>query len=615
MRERLWPRLWALLLLVSALLALAAIVGVQGAAETPLTPVTFDAASHQLLFDRAALNITMGGAENVSLLATLAPDPPGGVEIVYHWSSADPEIAMVSDTGASATVTALRGGTTRLIAEASIPAWEVEWRAECTVQVHEPVRSISLSTGLLALRADDPDRDAGRLAYAVQPATHTEVIAWRVEHDGEEGDVIAFDAQSGVVRALREGTAYVVAEASGGMSARCRVQVEAPGEEVPPARSAVAGVSDLELPPPDEEHEQGHEPPPVQGVRFTGRDAHVGLRLDEGPVDLQGSLEFEGAAPPEDQLTWRSNDRRIARVDEHGTVYPVQVGKATITVRTPDGDEASSTVTVYKREALSAKLHTKSPVKLHVGKTLKPAVTFVPTHSYAELRWSSSDAAVADVEPSSGLITGLRKGTARITAEPLNGSVAPLSLTVTVSAPITSLAMYADSERNDESWQALPGQSRALAVAPQPAWDITSDTVTWASSNARVASVNRHTGEVTAHKPGAAVITAKAGSGAKASCQVRVVNPVQDLALSVAAIVLEPGHTLALKPAASPKNHTEALLWASEDPSVATVSPTGVVTGVAGGSTEIVVITLGGLSARCAVTVQEWMEWPSAKAD
>jgi len=365
---------------------------------------------------------------------------------------------------------------------------------------------------------------------------------------------------------------------------------------------------------PDGGHAE-RDPAPAQGVRFTGRDTAIGIRLGDHPVVLQESLAFAGEAPPDDQLTWYSSDKRIARVDEQGAVYPVKVGKAVITVRTPEGDETACAVTVYKRDALTARLHTKSPVKLTVGKTLKPAITFAPMHSYAELRWNSSDPAVAAVDPGSGLITAVSKGTARVTAESLNGSLAPLSLTVAVTAPITSLTMYADSDRNDASWQAFPGQSYVLEAVAEPAWDLTSDTVTWASNDARVASVNKRTGEVTAHKAGTAVITVKASSGAKASCQVRVINPVQSIALPEWAVTLEAGKTHTLKLVVSPKNHTEALSWVSEDPSVATVSPSGAVTAVSAGITEIVVTTLGGLSARCAVTVREWTEWPSGQSD
>jgi len=483
-------------------------------------PVAFDAESHRLVFDRASLSLALGGEGSAALMAALAPTLSEEAEVIFHWSTADPEIAMVSDTGAAATVTALQGGVTRLIAKASIPAWEVEWLAECVVWVHEPVRSINLSTGLLALRANDADRAFATLAYAIQPATHTEVITWRVEQDGGEGDVIAFDTQSGLVRALREGTAYVVAEASSGVSARCRVVVEPAGEELPRPRSAVAGVSDEDVPP-----EDAQDTTPAQSISFAGLDTAIGIRLGDPPVVLLDSLVFAGEAPLKEQLaqlTWRSSDRRIARVDEGGAVYPVKVGKATITVRSSDGRQASSLVTVYRRDALSARLHAKSTVRLTLGRTLRPTVVFAPMHSYAELRWTSSDPTVAFVDPGSGLITAVGKGTAQITAQALNGSIPNLSLAVIVSAPITSLVIETDA-----SARAIPGQIWTLTVMPEPPWDITSDTVTWSSSNPKVASVDRHTGVVIAHRAGATVIIARATSGVRATYPVRVDNPIK----------------------------------------------------------------------------------------
>lgn len=521
MRRKLWSacrsKLWAVLLcLVIPAVAICA-------PESTEAPVTFDAEGHRLVLDQAALNLTVGEDGNASLTAALTPDLSEQADIVFHWSSLDPEVAMVSDAGASATVTALRGGVTRLAVKATISAWEAEWSAECEVRVHEPVQSINFSTGLLMLRVRDPERGAAKLAYAVYPPTHTETVAWRVEQDSEGDAVIAFDAESGLVQALRGGTAYVVAESSDGTSARCKVEVEAAESDLPQSSSGVAGVEDglARLP----AGEEGGLAQPEQAMDFAGRDAAIGIRLGENPVVLKGSLVFAGAVPPDDELVWRSSDKQVARVDEQGVVYPVKTGKATITVRSSSGEEASSVVTVYKRDALSVRLHTKSPARLTVGKTLRPAVTFSPSHSYAELYWSSSDAAVATVDPGSGLVTARGKGTARITAEALNGSLKNISFTVEVNAPITSLSMYADAQRDDAAWQALPGQTRALEVTPEPAWGITSDTVTWTSKNKRVASVDKHTGVVTAHREGEAVITARASSGVKATCRVRVENP------------------------------------------------------------------------------------------
>ncbi len=63
------------------------------------------------------------------------------------------------------------------------------------------------------------------------------------------------------------------------------------------------------------------------------------------------------------------------------------------------------------------------------------------------------------------------------------------------------------------------------------------------------------------------------------------------------------GSTIALKPAIAPYGVKTTFTWDSATTAKATVSSTGVVTGVASGSSVITVITDNGLSAQCTVTV------------
>lgn len=613
------------------------------------SPTAFaDEEKRFLTLDQAALSLSVAGEQSAILTAALVPDAPEGAEVVFHWSSADPSVATVSDTGSRASVTAVHGGATQLIVSASSSAWENELRAECEVRVNEPVRNINLSTGLLTLTADASERSVGRLAFSIEPDTHTETVHWRVEQDEE---AVSFDAVSGAVHALREGTALLIAETSGGVSARCRVLVRAAGalvlESAPtetnsaeaavpsanalysPQMTQTRSLLDLSLPawetrllrseekaeltpltalPDGEPSAPGTAAPSGKAALFDDWDAAVGIRLGSDPVALGAGIALEDEAQAADQPTWRSSDRRVARVDQQGNVQPVKVGKATITVTVPGGGQASTLVTVYKKEALSARLRTEPRVKLSVGETLLPSVSFSPMHSYAALRWSTSDSAVAVVDSESGLITAVNKGATVVSADAPNLSSPTLSLTVEVVAPIQSLAMYADSLRDDASWLALPGQSRALEVVPEPAWEQTSDTVTWSSSNARVASVDKRTGKVTAHKQGNAVITAKATSGAKATCRVRVVRPAESIALPEGRIFLKNGETHTLRPTLTPRNNTDVLSWSSSDPEVAVVSATGVVTALAKGEALLTVTTLDGLSVHCAVTVLEAVE-------
>ncbi len=337
-------------------------------------------------------------------------------------------------------------------------------------------------------------------------------------------------------------------------------------------------------------------------LRFDAEGAVVGIRVNGEAVSLRASLTVFDPSVQDDQLVWKSGDKRVAKIDEQGILLPGKIGKTTITVTAPNGDFAVSQVIIYKRAALSFRIGTKPPVTLEPGETLQPSIIYSPMHSYAKLRWSSSDTAVATVDPGTGFVTAVGKGTVRVIAqsEKPDGEAA---LSVKVVVPATALSMYKDADCDDSVWAALPGQSRILGVIPVPDWDTTSDTIKWSSSNARIASVNKETGEVKALKPGNAVITARTTSGVKASCAVKVLRPAESISLSDSQALLHVGEQHTLKPTLRPKNSIEQLSWTSSDPAVATVSEAGEVTAIARGEAVITVTTCEGLIVRCMITV------------
>jgi Bacterial surface proteins containing Ig-like domains len=83
--------------------------------------------------------------------------------------------------------------------------------------------------------------------------------------------------------------------------------------------------------------------------------------------------------------------------------------------------------------------------------------------------------------------------------------------------------------------------------------------------------------------------------------------PVEVVSLDKTELVLDVGETTVLVATVFPANATNAnVIWSSSDESVATVSSTGAVTGVAAGSAVITVTTSdGGKTATCNVTVKE----------
>ncbi len=138
----------------------------------------------------------------------------------------------------------------------------------------------------------------------------------------------------------------------------------------------------------------------------------------------------------------------------------------------------------------------------------------------------------------------------------------------------------------------------------------TNKNVTWASSNATVAIVSS-TGLVTGLSNGSATITVTTTDGSKtATCAITVnitttTVAVTSVAVSPTSVSVPAGQTTSLVATVSPSNATnKSVTWTSNNTAAATVSSSGVVTGVAAGSATITVTTADGAkTATCAVTV------------
>lgn len=135
----------------------------------------------------------------------------------------------------------------------------------------------------------------------------------------------------------------------------------------------------------------------------------------------------------------------------------------------------------------------------------------------------------------------------------------------------------------------------------------TTDTITWSSSDPQVVSVTQG-GKIKALKAGkSATITATTSSGLTVSCKVTVPKKAikaTKVKVKKSTITVKVGKTAKIKATMSPKKTTDNLTYSAKKKSIATVSSTGVITGVKKGKTKVTVKTTSGKKAVVIVIVK-----------
>lgn len=147
------------------------------------------------------------------------------------------------------------------------------------------------------------------------------------------------------------------------------------------------------------------------------------------------------------------------------------------------------------------------------------------------------------------------------------------------------------------------GQTASLTATVNPS-DATEKTVTWSSSDSKIATVSG--GNVVAVAEGTATVTASCG-GRTASCQVTVtkkVIPVSSLTLDKTDEQMEEETSIKLTATVKPDDTSFSVEWSSSDTDIATVDKDGTVHALKAGTVDITV-KAGDKTAVCKVTVKE----------
>ena len=294
-------------------------------------------------------------------------------------------------------------------------------------------------------------------------------------------------------------------------------------------------------------------------------------------------------------VKWSSSDKKVATVGSDGLVKAVAGGSCTITAKASGGQTAVCKISVT--QGISTLTLAKTSLSLYKGqvytlkKTVKPTTTTVTKYT-----WTSSNESIAKVN-SSGVITAKGIGSCTIKCK-ADGKTA--SCKVTVTKPVKAAGVYMDLREISVA----AGKTYTLKAKFTPS-NTSVKTVTWKSSNTKIATVSDK-GVVTGVKAGNCIVTCTSKDGGyTASCRVSVDVPVTGIRFVTTEYTVSPGSSKTLKCTFYPSNASDkTLVWTSSDPKIAKVNSNGKVTGVKKGTVTITAKTPDGkFTAKTTVKV------------
>lgn len=312
-------------------------------------------------------------------------------------------------------------------------------------------------------------------------------------------------------------------------------------------------------------------------------------------------------------VKFTSTNANVASIDANGTVSLKAKGSATVKMSVYAS--ASATTPLLEK---SVNVTVKQPVTgvsitsangsntVNAGDTLQLTAKVSPSNaSDTSVTWSSNSTGIAKVS-TTGLVTGVAAGTAVITAKANDGSNKSATFTVTVTKKVIKVTKISLSA---STLLTKVGRTEKITATVTPT-NADNREVTWSSSAPTVASVDQ-SGNIIAKSVGNATITvtAKDGSGVTATCWVNVTDiKVTGITLNKTTLNIKTGATEQLTARVQPTDATNSkVTWSSNEPTVAEVDQTGMITAKKEGSAVITVTAQdgSGKTATCQVNVTD----------
>lgn len=296
------------------------------------------------------------------------------------WSSSNESVVSVTKSNTqSVTVKAVAAGTAVLtgVAKSGVSA---------SVTITVPGKVIRVTGITVDKELTLNVGGTHQLNPQIQPANANESLTYTYTSARPE---VATVSESGLVRAVAPGTATITVKTNTGRSASCNVAVKSPASKVALMAKNRASAKKL----------------------YMAKGQTVTLRANLTPKNST------------DTLTYKSNKTKIVAVNANGVLSAKKKGTAKITATAASKKKATITVIVQKKQVKAKKVVLKAPKTIKRGQTVRLTVSLKPAKSTDSITYSCNKTAVAKVDEY-GYVTGLKKGTVKITVTASSGKKA-----------------------------------------------------------------------------------------------------------------------------------------------------------------------------------------------
>lgn len=333
----------------------------------------------------------------------------------------------------------------------------------------------------------------------------------------------------------------------------------------------------------------------------------ISLNYSSTNLNVGNNVNLVATVLPENadnkSISWVSSNPNIASVNS-GLVTAISPGNVIIYAISNENSNIIGTCEVSVHQPLQAIALNPKNISLTASQTFDGySLTFYPTNAdNKKVIWQSSDTDVVTID-STGKISAIKGGEAKILVISIENSNIKDEGTVTVIQPVTGISI------NKSSIELTEDDSEQLFASVLPE-NASNKSVNWTSSDVSIAMVSPD-GTVYGIKAGQATIMATTVDGGfVALCKVTVKAKTvlaSNIVLSANSEIIAVGETLQLNATISPDNTTNKTInWTSTNTQVASVSALGLVTALSEGSTQIIASSVDGsnLSAICDLTVE-----------